>query len=70
MRARVPVRVRVRVRVSDRLGTGGLVMEAVAQFTFRATENDELSFTKGDVLKVGHQIAHTNCLPREKNSCT
>lgn len=27
-------------------------MEAVALYTFRATEGDELSFNKGDVLKV------------------
>ncbi|XP_046871152.1 GRB2-related adapter protein-like [Hypomesus transpacificus] len=27
-------------------------MEAVALYTFRATERDELSFTKGDILKV------------------
>lgn len=28
-------------------------MEAVALYTFRATEGDELSFNKGDILKVG-----------------
>ncbi|KAM3842132.1 GRB2-related adapter protein-like [Diretmus argenteus] len=27
-------------------------MEAVALYTFRATEGDELSFNKGDVLKI------------------
>lgn len=27
-------------------------MEAVALYTFRATEGDELSFNKGDMLKV------------------
>lgn len=27
-------------------------MEAVALYTFRATEGDELSFNKGDILKV------------------
>ncbi|CAL8305102.1 unnamed protein product [Merluccius merluccius] len=27
-------------------------MEAVALYTFRATENDELTFSKGDVLKI------------------
>lgn len=27
-------------------------MEAVALYTFRATEGDELSFSKGDILKV------------------
>lgn len=32
--------------------SGVFSMEAVALYTFRATEGDELSFNKGDILKV------------------
>lgn len=31
-------------------------MEAVALYTFRATEGDELSFNKGDLLKVKKRL--------------
>lgn len=43
-------------------------MEAVALYTFRATEGDELSFNKGDVLKVR---SRPNTLPSftSGNSC-
>lgn len=32
-------------------------MEAVALYTFRATEGDELSFNKGDMLKVRSHLS-------------
>lgn len=31
-------------------------MEAIAKHDFNATAEDELSFRKGDVLKVSHSI--------------
>ncbi|CAL8311105.1 unnamed protein product [Arctogadus glacialis] len=43
-------------------------MEAVAQFTFRATENDELSFTKGDVLKITNMEDDPNWYTAELDS--
>lgn len=36
-------------------------MEAVALYTFRATEGDELSFNKGDILKVRSTYFVSGC---------
>lgn len=50
-------------------------MEAVALYTFRATEGDELSFNKGDMLKVRSHLSHLSeesdawCLFQQRHFC-
>lgn len=56
------VSVYVCVCVSKCVCAGGFSMEATALYTFRATEGDELSFNKGDMLKVRGDMNSCNCL--------
>ncbi|XP_036828210.1 GRB2 related adaptor protein a isoform X1 [Oncorhynchus mykiss] len=47
---------------------GGFRMEAMALYSFRATEGDELSFNKGDVLKVINMEDDPNWYTAELNN--
>lgn len=44
-------------------------MEAVAKFTFAASQGDELSFQKGSVLNVSYRGFASDCKPRLLSSC-
>lgn len=37
-------------------------MEAIAKYDFKATADDELSFKRGDVLKVSDKYLSIKCL--------